>query len=278
MSAPGAGRALVLTWHSISEGEGPLRTPPAALEAQLDGLAAAGYEAISLSHLVEDLERGAELGARRFALSFDDGYRDFAQAALPILERRGLPSALFVSAGADRVRLPGGLPLPLLALEELPGLAARGVEIGAHAVSHRDLTGLGAEELERELAACAAALRERLGPAPRHFAYPYGRHDRRVRAAAARHFRAAFTTRLARVAPGVDRYAIPRVDAFYLRSPLLRRALASGRPDAVLALRGWLRRLRGSETRERSSLARWGTLSVSPARPPADRAEVRACP
>lgn len=240
-------RALVLTYHSISEGPGPLRVSPRAFEEQLERLARAGFEAVPLASVVDDLEAARPFGGRRFALTFDDGYRDFADAALPILERRGLPATLFVTAARDRERLPGGLPQPLLPLDALAGLAIRGVEIGAHSVAHGDLTALTADALERELAGCARALAECLGRPVAHFAYPYGCYDARVRTAAARHFRSACTTQLARVEQGGDRFAIPRVDACYLRSPILRLLLGSGRLEPYLRVRRRLRRLRGSE-------------------------------
>lgn len=273
MSAPAPSCTWVLTYHSISEGPGPLRVAPRQLEEHLDLLAAAGFEAVPLDAVVDDLEGHRSPAGRRFALTFDDGYRDFAERALPILERRGLPAALFATGAPDRRRLAGGLPEPLLALEALAGLAARGVEIGAHSLSHVDLTRLGEDALERELVEGAAVLARHAGRPVRHFAYPFGAHDGGVRAAAARHFRSACTTQLAGVERGSDRFAIPRVDAYYLRSPILRFLLASGRPEPYLRLRSRLRRLRGSEPTPATG-GGCGTLSGSPSR----RTEVGACP
>ncbi len=238
---------VVFTFHSISGGPGPLCVSPGCLDAQLEWIARAGYDVVPLAAVVEEIERGRPSGTGRVALTFDDAYRDFATEALPILERRGLPATLFVTASADRREIPGGTGAPLLDLAELRGLAERGVEIGAHSVDHRDLTALDDDALERELGEGRRVLEDHAGRPVRHLAYPFGCSDARVRAAAARHYRSACTTRLATVGAGADPLAIPRVDAYYLRSPLLRRLLAAGRPGVYLGARRWLRRLRGTE-------------------------------
>ncbi len=241
--------AIVLTYHSISEGPAPLCIPPHELERHLDLLRSARFESLPLAELVRRLAGGGPLPGRRFALTFDDGYRDFRTAALPILECRGLPATLFVTASGDRRRLPGGAAAPLLLLEELPELVRSEIAIGAHSVGHVDLTALDDDALERELGDCRRRLASRAGREVEHFAYPFGRFDGRVHAAVGKHFRAAFTTRLAAVRPGLDPFSIPRIDAHYLRSPLLGRLLARGRPRPYLRVRRWLRRLRGSEPR-----------------------------
>jgi hypothetical protein len=63
----------------------------------------------------------------------------------------------------------------------------------------------------------------------------------------AKQYRSACTTELARVSPGADPHAIPRIDAHYLRSPALRLGITLGRPDPYLRIRRRLRRLRGTE-------------------------------
>jgi peptidoglycan/xylan/chitin deacetylase (PgdA/CDA1 family) len=240
-------RALIVTYHAICEGPPPLCQAPEALDEQLELLAAAGFRATPLARLVDALVDGQPLPRRAFALTFDDAYRDFADSALPILERRGVPATLFATASQQRERLPGGLEAELLPLERLAELTERGVEIGAHSVGHTDLTRLGDADLERELAQCRDVLEAHAGGPVPHFAYPFGLYDARVHAAVGRVFRAACTTELARVGAGVDPLAIPRVDAHYLNSPVLRSLLQRGRPDAYLRVRRQLRQWRGSE-------------------------------
>ena len=253
---------LVLTYHSISDGPPPACVSRRRFAEQLDFLLAAGWKAIGLPALVGQLEAAeasdpttfaVTFDPATFAVTFDDGYADFLSDALPVLEERSVPVTLFAVSSADRDQLDqlaGGAGGRLLRRDELAEVAGRGVEIGAHTVSHRRLTALDDATLDRELAESKCTL-EAIGGAPiSSFAYPFGDFDRRVMRAAGVHFRAAVTTQLAAVTTSVHPLAIPRLDACYLDSRLLRFLLAQHRPEAYLRSRRWLRRLRGSEPRQ----------------------------
>ena len=66
------------------------------------------------------------------------------------------------------------------------------MEIGSHGMSHHDMTRLSDEDLDREMLASADRIEEMTGRRPRAVSYPDGRHDARVRAAAARHYELGF--------------------------------------------------------------------------------------
>ena len=239
---------LVFTYHSISNGPAPLCIPVERFAQQLDFLQDAGWKPAPLRELVRSLDRPQE-DRKRFALTFDDGYRDFAEAAWPLLRERDLPATLFTVASGDRENLAGGIGAPLVPLSELRSLADEGVEIAAHGIEHTDLRGLDDSQLASELKGGRATLENASGRSIENFAYPFGSYDDRVRAAAARCFRCAFTTQLAALHCESDPHALPRVDAFYLDDPRLRLALQRGNPDSWLRTRRWLRRARGSEPR-----------------------------
>jgi peptidoglycan/xylan/chitin deacetylase (PgdA/CDA1 family) len=91
-------------------------------------------------------------------------------------------------------------------------MISAGWEIGAHTLTHPDLTTVGAVALRREVAGSRALLRLRLGAPVNAFCYPAGRSDARVRAAVAA---AGFTTATT-VEPGIassrdDPFALPRI-------------------------------------------------------------------
>ena len=152
------GRAMVVTYHSISRGAPPLRTAPEHLEAQLDLLEASGFAIVPLTTVVEHLEQRRPFERPTATLTFDDGYRDFLDAALPILTARELPSTLFVTALTDRTGLASGSGGPLLPLSSLAALADQGVAIGAHSIDHADLTFLEPGALDQELRECRRIL------------------------------------------------------------------------------------------------------------------------
>ncbi len=78
-----------------------LEITPEFLDAVLTRVTALGFELVSLD---EALTRLGDARARPFiALTFDDGYKDFADYALPVLERHKAPFTLYVTTGfADR--------------------------------------------------------------------------------------------------------------------------------------------------------------------------------
>ncbi len=78
-----------------------LEIEPAFLDAALLRLTALGFDFVTMD---EALRRTSEPGGRPFAaLTFDDGYRDTLEHALPILARHGAPFTLYVTPGfADR--------------------------------------------------------------------------------------------------------------------------------------------------------------------------------
>jgi len=115
----GAGAILTLhrvrPWRPVTPGYAPnalLEITPEFFSRALQRALDLGFEFIPLSEVPERL---ATPDARRFlALTFDDGYADFAEHALPVLERFGAPATLFVCPGM----VEGGAQLWWLQLEE----------------------------------------------------------------------------------------------------------------------------------------------------------------
>jgi peptidoglycan/xylan/chitin deacetylase (PgdA/CDA1 family) len=78
-----------------------LEITPEFLDATLGHVRARGFEVISLDAA---LQRIAAPGERPFVvLTFDDGYRDNIEHALPVLEKHAAPFTMFITSGfADR--------------------------------------------------------------------------------------------------------------------------------------------------------------------------------
>jgi peptidoglycan/xylan/chitin deacetylase (PgdA/CDA1 family) len=217
---------LVLCYHSVSDDwEHALSVTPEAFREQVTSLARSGVRPVGAEALAAGERRGLHV-------TFDDAYRDVI-GVVPLLRELGLPATVFVSTGfADDGR---ALAVPELAAdaeahprllatmrwEELRELAAGGVEIGAHTVSHPHLTRLTDAELDRELGESRQRIADEVGRPARLLAYPYGEHDPRVHAAVRR---AGYAAAFAQW-PGSsirNSFALPRV-SFY-RGESLRRA------------------------------------------------------
>jgi peptidoglycan/xylan/chitin deacetylase (PgdA/CDA1 family) len=97
--------------------------------------------------------------------------------------------------------------------DEARALATGGlVAIGAHTVTHPQLTGLGTGDRRREIAESKAACEELIGAPVLGFAYPYGDLDNDVRATVeAAGFEFACSTRSGAAVSGCDALALPRV-------------------------------------------------------------------
>jgi peptidoglycan/xylan/chitin deacetylase (PgdA/CDA1 family) len=99
------------------------------------------------------------------SLDFDDGWADGVQAGAA-LQQRGLQGTFFVISGYLG-------KAGYMSIDQLQQLQAAGHEIGAHSVTHPDLTTLPLDEAQREICMSRDVLMS-LGLDVRSFAYPYG--------------------------------------------------------------------------------------------------------
>ena len=89
---------MILTYHSISEGNSALKTAPALFKEQMEWLQA-NVRVAPLHEIVGALSEGRALPERTVVLTFDDGFRDFFTAAAPVLHRLQLPAIVFLPSG-----------------------------------------------------------------------------------------------------------------------------------------------------------------------------------
>ena len=178
-----ARRSVILCYHGVgptstSLDPGFLRVRPEAFRAQLDLLLGAGFEFVTVAELAERFT-GAEPPPGLAALSFDDGMDDNRTVVLPILTELGLTATVYVTTGLI------GKPNPWMAPSagarmmdepELRELAAAGFEIGAHSVTHPDLSQLDYEACLRETTESRHTLERVVGAPVRTFAYPFCRY------------------------------------------------------------------------------------------------------
>lgn len=97
----GKSRLTVLAYHRIREPMGfeffepIISAPPAEFARQMDVMSDR-YNAVTLAEVLQWLDGKGSLPPNAALITFDDGYRDNLQFALPILEERDLPAVLFL--------------------------------------------------------------------------------------------------------------------------------------------------------------------------------------
>jgi peptidoglycan/xylan/chitin deacetylase (PgdA/CDA1 family) len=159
------------------------------------------------------------LPRRSVLLTDDDGFRD---AIDPLVRAASRRPVAFVPTGRVGGTNPGPQPPvdpgwdsggePLASWQDLRRLVAAGGEVAAHGRLHLRLPELADDDLETELRVPLAELAEHLPGSVPAVAYPEGRYDLRVRAAARRAgYVLGFSTTLGRNGAGTDPWCLARV-------------------------------------------------------------------
>jgi peptidoglycan/xylan/chitin deacetylase (PgdA/CDA1 family) len=174
-STPGV---VVLCYHRVgARSTLAVDLPTALFDEQMAQLSASG-RAVTLDAALDALSGEPRAASSSTAgdpvvVTFDDGTADFADTALPILEKYRVPALLYVATDfidSGRAFPNDGYPLSWTALNDasLTGL----VTIGSHTHTHALLDRLGDRAVHDELDRSIACISERIGEAPAHFAYP----------------------------------------------------------------------------------------------------------
>jgi peptidoglycan/xylan/chitin deacetylase (PgdA/CDA1 family) len=169
-----------------------------------------GYEPMSLEDTVMfHQDPSAVLGGRRYLLTADDGYLD----AVESLERCAASSPVsFIVTGFAAGRKTWDVQPDFADWSRVRAAGEAGVVLGSHTRSHPALVDCGDSALEDELSGARADFAAAGLAAPAIVAYPYGRHDHRVRAAAIDSpYLLAYTTQAGRNAAGTDPWCLRRI-------------------------------------------------------------------
>lgn len=189
---PGGGMPPVLMYHSVSPYQQDpylVTVSPPRFEQQLRWLRRRGLKGVSVGELLSARRAGG--GRHLVGLTFDDGYADFGEYAVPILQRYGFTGTVFAIAGRlgqDNAWDAEGPRKPLMTADQLRAVAAAGMEIGSHGMRHVSLREVAdPASLADEVAGSRERLQKLTGAEVAGFCYPYGHLSgqavQRVRAA-----------------------------------------------------------------------------------------------
>jgi peptidoglycan/xylan/chitin deacetylase (PgdA/CDA1 family) len=209
----------ILLYHSISERPSAAMRPftvlPATFRAHLDAVADSGAAMLTVSEFV-DRRESRTLPARPAVITFDDGFADFAEHALPALAHHRLRATLYAATGF-LAGCPGGPARarpedPALDWSQLREIHSQGIEIGAHTHGHPHLDTLAPPAARDEISGCKTLLQDELGHAVESFAYPNGYSSATVRRLVREAgYRSACAVRNTFSSTSDDRFALARL-------------------------------------------------------------------
>jgi peptidoglycan/xylan/chitin deacetylase (PgdA/CDA1 family) len=247
----------ILFYHRVSDEDDALAVAPLHFRRQMEFLAAAGYAVIDLCEAAELLAAGTP-PRRTIVLNFDDGYRDVAENALPILEELGFQATVFIATGVTEGTSSFAWyrhQPPLLTWEEIAELDRDGrLRFEAHTITHPNLLALPDDAARQEISGSKVALEAKLGRDVEAFCYPAGLFSDRDRGfVAGAGFRLAVSCEPGVNRPGEDPLVLRRRQIDPRDSLLDFRAKLGGGHDTPLPLRGVYRRLRYGEQKPKAS-------------------------
>jgi peptidoglycan/xylan/chitin deacetylase (PgdA/CDA1 family) len=238
----------ILFYHRVAPDRDELAVHPDEFRRQMEHLAREGYRVVDVMALGDFLDDDA-VPKRTVALTFDDGFLDVAEHALPVLLEHRFRATVFVSPavvdGAATFGWYDEQP-PLLDWDDILYLDREGTLcFEAHSLTHPNLLSLDLAAADREIRGSKLALEVRLERPVLAFSYPsglYGERERRLVRAAG--YRLAVSCEPGVNGPDVDRFALRRHQIDGRDRMLDFRAKLAGGHDSPLPLRGLYRRVR----------------------------------
>ena len=208
----------ILAYHSIDDSGSPLSISPALFRRQMAYLKRKGYSTISLDTLGDLLRSRKPLPPRAVVLTFDDGFKNNHDIALPVLKQHGFTAILFLTTGyvarsMTWKKTPDIPDLPMASWAEIQAMADSGIDIQAHSVTHPNLCQLPLAQAQEEIQVSKETIAARLGKEVTYFAYPYGEWNDQIKAMVKQlGFKGAVSYAFGLTKVGDDGYALKRIN------------------------------------------------------------------
>jgi peptidoglycan/xylan/chitin deacetylase (PgdA/CDA1 family) len=165
----------ILVYHSVSTCS-RYSVSPAEFRRQMDYLVK-NYHVVSLSEILDFLEGKRRLPRKSVAITFDDGYFDNYVVAYPYLKKYHLPATIFIATAYVQKKMHlGNLLLPMLSWNQIVEMINNNIDIGAHTVSHLDLSRIDIQSAKKEILESKIEIEKETGKKVDYLAYPYGRY------------------------------------------------------------------------------------------------------
>jgi peptidoglycan/xylan/chitin deacetylase (PgdA/CDA1 family) len=207
------GGLRILCYHRTSDARDVLAVSPAMFRRQLEYALGTGAKPVRLADVLAGTI--APAAGRSFCVTFDDGYEDMLEGALPVLQDLSIPATVYlptaIISGTARLTWYRDPPrmLDWSGVREL--LACGLVDAGAHSRTHPALPRLDDVAARAEIVGSREELAERLGRVPASFGYPAGLYGARERTLVEEAgYEGAVTVHAGVNAEDADRFALAR--------------------------------------------------------------------
>jgi peptidoglycan/xylan/chitin deacetylase (PgdA/CDA1 family) len=178
----------ILLYHQVVETSPREACPTTAIplgmfERQMKYLSEDGFNVISLEGLLglscQDMPM-----RKTVIITFDDGYLDNYINAFPILEKYGFSATIFLTTDflGKMHAWPNCKEVPYMSWEYVREMSNYRISFQSHSCTHPDMTFLEDRFVMEELLHSREMIENRIGYSVKHFSYPFGFFDRRVKA------------------------------------------------------------------------------------------------
>lgn len=218
-AATGRAPIIVLFYHRIADVNVNRWTTTNAMFARQMSWLQQRFDMVTLAE-AQGRMRSGQNTRPAISVTFDDGYAENCDRALPLLIERGIPCTYFVATRHVIEQRPfehdlaAGSSLAPNTVEQIRALAAAGIEMGAHTRRHANLGAItDSAKLYDELVGGREELADMTGVPVRYFAFPYGQHVNMTGAA----FELARQSGFDGVCSAYGGFNFPGDDAFHIQ-------------------------------------------------------------
>ena len=191
-----------------------LNVAPVNFLRQMQWLKRAGWTGLSVRNLRPYLK--GERTGKVVGITFDDGFRNVYENALPVLNEFGFTATTYfvtsqVGGFNDWDTGMGAARTACMSKQEVRDWVSHGHEAGSHTLDHVHLSAVEPSEARRQIFDSRHVLEDMTGEAVESFAYPYGDVSPDVRSMVADcGYALGTTTRRGRARPQDDMLLLPR--------------------------------------------------------------------
>ena len=202
----------ILMYHSISNGDEKMSVKKENFYKQMKLMIKLGFQSIKLKNIFNNFDK------KSFVITFDDGYENVFENALPILNELKLEATCFFVANHI-----GGYntwdisrndfkKTKIMNEMQIKRWIDDGFDIGSHTLDHKNLCKLNYEDKTKQIADSKIFFKHKFNIDVKSFAYPFGVYDNSCIELAKKNYDCAVTTKRSRYKKNIfNKGELPRV-------------------------------------------------------------------